>query len=140
MAQHAEVQAARSEAREQTHPYCHQCILNRMSEQGSPNKRRPFQHHWAKQEPNPGGRSLGVSLWPHPTPLCPTNSQSLRSAGRISLLVQWLRICLSMQGTQVQSLVHEDSTCRGASKPQELQLLKPALPRACASQLEKPLQ
>ena len=45
-----------------------------------------------------------------------------------------------MQGTQVWSLVREDSTCRGASKPQGLELLKPALPRAYAPQLEKPLQ
>ena len=28
----------------------------------------------------------------------------------ISLVVQWLRICLPVQGTQVQSLVQEDST------------------------------
>ena len=35
-----------------------------------------------------------------------------------SLVVQWLRICLLMQGTWVQSLVWEDSTCRGATRPQ----------------------
>ena len=29
----------------------------------------------------------------------------------MSLVVQWLGICLSMQGTQVQSLVQEDSMC-----------------------------
>ena len=34
-----------------------------------------------------------------------------------SLLVQWLKIHLSMQGTQVQSLVQEDPTCYGATKP-----------------------
>ena len=34
-----------------------------------------------------------------------------------SLVVQWLRICLPMQGTQVRSLVWEDPTCRGATKP-----------------------
>ena len=34
-----------------------------------------------------------------------------------SLVVQWLRICLPMQGTQVQALVWEDSTCRGAAGP-----------------------
>ena len=33
------------------------------------------------------------------------------------LVVQWLRTRLQMQGTQVQSLVQEDSTCRGATKP-----------------------
>ena len=34
-----------------------------------------------------------------------------------SLMAQWLRLCLSMQGTQVQSLVREDPTCHGAAKP-----------------------
>ena len=36
---------------------------------------------------------------------------------RTSLVAQWLRICLPMQGTQVWSLVLEDPTCRGATKP-----------------------
>ena len=34
-----------------------------------------------------------------------------------SLLMQWLRIRLPMQGTWVQALVWEDPTCRGATKP-----------------------
>ena len=34
-----------------------------------------------------------------------------------SLVAQWLRICLPMQGTQVQALVWEDPTCRGATGP-----------------------
>ena len=34
-----------------------------------------------------------------------------------SLLVQWLRICLPMQGTQVGPLVQEDSTCHRAMEP-----------------------
>ena len=34
-----------------------------------------------------------------------------------SLMVQWLRICLPMQGTRVRSLVWEDPTCRRATKP-----------------------
>ena len=34
-----------------------------------------------------------------------------------SLVAQWLRICLPIQGTQVQSLVREDPTCHGATKP-----------------------
>ena len=33
-----------------------------------------------------------------------------------SLVAQWLRICLPMQGTWVQSLVWEDPTCLGATK------------------------
>ena len=34
-----------------------------------------------------------------------------------SLVVQWLRICLPMQGTWVRALVWEDPTCRGATGP-----------------------
>ena len=34
-----------------------------------------------------------------------------------SLVVQWLRIRLPTQGTQVQSLVYKDSTCCGGTKP-----------------------
>ena len=33
------------------------------------------------------------------------------------LVVQWIRICLLMQGTQVRSLTWEDPTCRRATKP-----------------------
>ena len=36
---------------------------------------------------------------------------------RTSLVVQWLRIRLPMQGTRVQALVREDPTCWGATKP-----------------------
>ena len=40
----------------------------------------------------------------------------IRSEGT-SLVAQWLRIHLPTQGTQVRSLVREDPTCRGATKP-----------------------
>ena len=36
---------------------------------------------------------------------------------RASLVAQWLRICLPMQGTRVRALVWEDPTCRGATRP-----------------------
>ena len=36
---------------------------------------------------------------------------------RASLVAQWLRICLPMQGTRVRALVWEDPTCRGAARP-----------------------
>ena len=39
------------------------------------------------------------------------------SNGRTSLVVQWLSIHLPMQGTWVQSLVWEDSTCCEAIRP-----------------------
>ena len=34
-----------------------------------------------------------------------------------SLVAQWLRACLPMQGTQVRALVWEDPACRGAARP-----------------------
>ena len=34
-----------------------------------------------------------------------------------SLVAQWLRIRLPMQGTRVQALVQQDPTCHGATKP-----------------------
>ena len=34
-----------------------------------------------------------------------------------SLVAQWLRIRLPMQGTRVRALVWEDPTCRGATGP-----------------------
>ena len=66
-------------------------------------------------------------------------------------MVQWLRIHLPLQGTQVQSLVQEDPTCRRATKPVRHNCwactVEPAchnywarVPRACAPQQEKPLQ
>ena len=73
------------------------------------------------------------------------------------LVVQWLRIRLPMQGTRVRSLVREDPTCHGATKPARHncwacapepvhcnywahtpQLLKPVHSRACILQLLSP--
>ena len=34
----------------------------------------------------------------------------------IFLVAQWIRICLPMRRTQVQSMVQKDSTCCGATK------------------------
>ena len=66
-----------------------------------------------------------------------------------SLVVQWLRICLSMQGTQGGSLVQEDATCLRSTKPHALQLLRQSVsesvphekppPRAHAATGERPL-
>ena len=56
----------------------------------------------------------------------PSSASSVRSkwtaASRVlsqgtSLVVQWLRICLPMQGTWVWALVREDPTCCGATRP-----------------------
>ena len=58
-----------------------------------------------------------------------------------SLVAQWLRLCLPMQGTWVQALVGEDPTCCEATKPvshnywdRPPQLLKARTPRARAPQ------
>ena len=40
-----------------------------------------------------------------------------KQLNRASLVAQWLRICLPMQGTWVRALVWEDPTCRGATRP-----------------------
>ena len=40
-----------------------------------------------------------------------------RNSEGASLVAQWLRIRLPMQGTRVRALVWEDPTCRGATKP-----------------------
>ena len=40
-----------------------------------------------------------------------------KKGSQTSLVVQWLRIRLPMQGTRVRALVREDPTCRGAAKP-----------------------
>ena len=37
---------------------------------------------------------------------------------RTSQVAQWMKICLPMQGTWVQSLVRKDSMCCGATKPE----------------------
>ena len=62
-------------------------------------------------------------------------------------MVQWLRICLPMEGTRVQSLVREDPTCHRATKPVGHNYWSPQAttteartPRACAPQQEKPPQ
>ena len=52
---------------------------------------------------------------------CPTpqiiREMQIKTTMRASLVVQWLRIHLPMQGTRVLSLVWEDPTYRGATKP-----------------------
>ena len=64
-----------------------------------------------------------------------------------SLVVQWLRIHLPMQGTWVWSLFQKDPSCHRATKPEchnywarVLHLQKPARSGACPLQEERPLQ
>ena len=53
--------------------------------------------------------------------LMPRNKVSLEKKQKLreraSLVAQWLRVCLPMQGTWVRALVWEDPTCRGATRP-----------------------
>ena len=60
-----------------------------------------------------------------------------RSVGA-SLVAQWLRICLPMQGTtRVRALVWEDPTCHGATRPMSHNYWACAS-GACALQQERP--
>ena len=43
--------------------------------------------------------------------------ENFKTVNWASLVAQWLRICLPMQGTHVRALVWEDPTCRGATRP-----------------------
>ena len=43
--------------------------------------------------------------------------KSSKRAKRASLVAQWLRICLLMQGKRVRALAWEDPTCHGATRP-----------------------
>ena len=72
-----------------------------------------------------------------------------KQISQTSLVVEWIRIQLPMQGTRFQFLFWEDSTYRDAAKPmhhdywacfraRQPQLLKPFCPRAHAPQQEKP--
>ena len=61
------------------------------------------------------GEFLFISLVPCSMP-CLHKALEISLTGT-SLVVQWLRIRLPVQGTQVRSLVQEDSTCRRATKP-----------------------
>lgn len=45
---------------------------------------------------------------------------------RTSLVALWIRRHLPVQGLRVQSLVREDATCRGATKPRAPQRLSPS--------------
>ena len=61
----------------------------------------------------------------------------VKSPSRVSLVAQWLRVCLPMQGTRVRALVWEDPTCRGATGPVSHNYWACAS-GACAPQQERP--
>ena len=66
-------------------------------------------------------------------------SVALEAAARASLVVQWLGVCLPMQGTRVRALVWEGPTCHGATKPVSHNYWACAS-GACAPQQERPQQ
>ncbi|KAJ8785461.1 hypothetical protein J1605_007058 [Eschrichtius robustus] len=75
----------------------------------------------AGSSPGLGGSRVPRSNWAREPQLLSLRVWSLCSATReaviASLVVQWLRIRLPAQGTQVRALVWEDPTCHGATKP-----------------------
>ena len=66
-----------------------------------------------------------------------TNELIYKTETRASLVAQWLRVCLPMQGTRVRALVWEDPTCRGATEPVRHNYWACAS-GACAPQQERP--
>ena len=77
-------------------------------------------------------------------------SSSITAQNWVSLVMQWVRLPLSMQGTLVSSLVLEDSICWGATKPVShnywtclrspwLAITEAHMPRASAPEQEKPV-
>ena len=60
-----------------------------------------------------------------------------KNKNRASLVAQWLRICLPMQGTRVRALVWEDPTCRRAAGSVSHNYWACAS-GACAPQQERP--
>ena len=88
-------------------------------------------------------------LWSNYTPIKMYEKKNVQNW--VSLVAQWLRIRLPMQGTRVRALIREDPTCRGATKPMRHNYWACALepmshnywaraPRAHAPQQEKPPQ
>ena len=68
-----------------------------------------------------------------------STSRRLKDSFWASLVAQWLRVCLPMQGTRVRALVWEDPTCHGATKPMSHNCWACAS-GACAPQRERPRQ
>ena len=58
-----------------------------------------------------------IDLHTHIQYILRRKKRKTRKSSRASLVAQWLRICVPMQGTRVRALVWEDPTCRGAAEP-----------------------
>ncbi|KAJ8798301.1 hypothetical protein J1605_001426 [Eschrichtius robustus] len=75
-----------------------------------PDKRMPR----TSRAPSSG---LEVTRPSHLTSPQPSQRSVINNYEGTSLVAQWLRICLPMQGSQVRALVWEDPTCHEATKP-----------------------
>ena len=114
-----------------------------------PGSSQGFRRWWGA--PGPGSRRSGwgvlapflYKIFLFCSVLCNTKNASHDFAAfqkhwiRTSLLAQRIRICLPVQGTWVQSLVQEDSTCRRATQPTRRNYCAHA-PRACALRKRSP--
>ena len=89
-----------------------------------------------KKKGNMGAHIIKNSLdWPWLPAGVDLRIQKIPSGA--SLVAQWLRVCLPVQGTRVRALVWEDPTCRGATGPVSYNYWACAS-GACAPQQERP--
>ena len=88
--------------------------------------------------PTQGNQIMGRSFTKYDFKNAPWNLHKNVSTGT-SLVAQWLRIRLPMQGTQVHALIQEYPTCRGATRPVSHNYWACAS-GACAPQQERPRQ
>ena len=70
-----------------------------------------------RKRSSPDTKSAGTPIFDFSDSRTKRNKCQLKKRGGASLVAQWLRICLPMQGTRVRALVWEDPTCRGATRP-----------------------
>ena len=103
---------------------------------------------WGSIHMTPKPRCRGLSTLPGRQGRMGTSLSSQHPCGpkaqcRTSLVVQWYRICLPMQGTWVRSLVWGDFTCHRATKPEHHNYrghpLEPALLNKRSHHSEKPV-
>ena len=107
-------------------PLLRSCITNAVS---SSERITPICYLWP---PTWHGQTIGTLQYPG-------LGADLKINCRASLVAQWLRVRLPMQGTRVRALVWEDPTCRGTTGPVSHNCWACAS-GACALQQEKPPQ